>query len=93
MSTYQELIEGFKAKQEAILKADATAQEAKQALDAKVEAFINEHKGPVEELLQAAENMKQEYRAEIKAAFGITDGERTNVLDVVEMVHRVVGLQ
>lgn len=93
MSTYKEIIDGFKVKQEAILAAEREAQAARRALDEKVQAYIDEHKGPVEALLENAEKIKEEYRAEMKAAFGIADGEKTNVLDVVEAIRRVQALQ
>tara|TARA_R110000868_G_scaffold62962_3_gene189948 strand:- start:5712 stop:5903 length:192 start_codon:yes stop_codon:yes gene_type:complete len=38
------------------------------------------------------ERLMQEYKAELKAKFGITDGEKMNVLDVIKAMAKVKDL-
>lgn len=44
-------------------------------------------------LNQELQNKTAEYKAKTKAAFGLADGEPINVLEVVEMVSKVIALQ
>ena len=90
--TYEEQVEAFKKKQADIMELQAKLKEAEAALQAQVEEYIAAHKGTVNEIGQKLERLMQEYRAELKAWVGITDGEKASVLDLVEAVKRVQAL-
>ncbi len=53
---------------------------------------MTEKQQRIQDVHQGLENLKAEYRGEIKARFGITDGESLNVLDFMKAVHGVLGL-
>jgi hypothetical protein len=62
-------------------------------MDEKIEAFferMSEKQKKILELHQELENLKAEYRAEMKARVGICDGESHNVLDYMKAVQRVL---
>lgn len=48
--------------------------------------------GEIMELSQALENKKAQYRAEMKAAFGLADGDQTSVLDIIDTIRKVQGM-
>jgi hypothetical protein len=64
--------------------------------------LILEHKDRVRELEAETEkkitdaarelnSLKETYKAECKAIFGVADGEQINILDVVEMIRKVAS--
>lgn len=47
------------------------------------------------EIIEANANLEkkmEQYRAELKATFGITDGEKMNVLDMIKAISKVKEL-
>jgi hypothetical protein len=92
MSTYQEKMTDLKAKQDEIMQLQSALKAAESALQAKVEEFITTNKVEVNEIGAKLEKLLQEYRAETKAAFGLADGEKINILEVVEAIRRVQGM-
>jgi uncharacterized protein YPO0396 len=91
--TYQELVAGFEAKQLEIVKRESELRQAKRDVEAEVQAIIDVKEAPLKKLAEELNKLKEEYRAEVKAAFGITDGEPANVLEIVKTVRRVQGMQ
>jgi hypothetical protein len=57
-------------------------------LETKIQYFREKQKEMLE-LDRTLQNKKQEYLAEMKAAFGIADGEPANVLEIVEAIKKV----
>lgn len=45
------------------------------------------------ELQQKVEKLMAEYKAQMKADFGICDGDTTNVLQLVEVVAKITSLK
>lgn len=82
MSTLTEKLDYFKGKQKKIL-------EMSEDFEKKKAEVVSEANAKLAELAAPLEKAKEEYKAELKAFAGVTDGERINVLDVIEMVGRV----
>lgn len=62
--------------------------EETQTLQSKIEKFRSWQEKLLK-LNQELENAKQEYRAQMKAEFGLADGEPANVLELVESFARI----
>ena len=60
--------------------------------DEKIKYFEEKQKEIVA-LIQELEKKKSEYKAEFKAAFGITDGEPANVLEIIKTIKTVMSMQ
>lgn len=92
MSYLNKLIE-MRAKQaeiEALDKALAPQRlELKAEFEAKEQALQEEFNNRLTEMQAPLVKKAEEYKAECKQAFGITDGERISVLDTVSMVLRL----
>lgn len=55
-------------------------------------SYFQTKQAEILELNRQLEVKKQEYKAEMKAAFGIADGEPANVLEIVEAIQKVQGM-
>lgn len=97
MSKLQEKIEEFKAKQDEIKKLHDEIEPKRQNLiqeyaknQEEMQKVCNEK---IIELMKPLLDLSEKYRAEMKAEFGITDGEKFNVLQVVELVSKALVIQ
>ena len=93
MTDILQVIESFKSRQQTILdlnaafikEADAFGEECQ----ARIDAIKAEFETKKAELGAEFEKAKTSYKADLKAAFGVTDGESANILDLVQLIHRV----
>ena len=67
----------------------AEIQAMERDVQPRLESLKAEYDEKTQAILEPLIKKAEEYKAELKAAFGITDGERTDVLDTVSMVLRV----
>jgi Skp family chaperone for outer membrane proteins len=96
MITLVDKIAEFKARQKKIMelhaefvaKSDAFGAEC----ESRMEAIKTEYEVKKAELAAEFEKEKAFYKADLKAQFGITDGDQANILDVVELILRVKDL-
>jgi hypothetical protein len=90
-------ISDFKAKQLEVRAAHAEfVVKEKQLLDeynAKADAMKAEFEEKNDANSKEFRSLQEKYKAEVKATFGITDGEKSDILSVVEMVQKVLSLQ
>ncbi len=94
MSMLNKLIElrARKAEIEALDKALAPKRlDLKSEFEAKERALQEEFNSRLQEMQAPLVKKAEEYKAECKQAFGITEGERIDVLDTVSMVLRLAG--
>lgn len=88
-----ETIESFKARQKIILDLNAEfvkrADEFGEECQSRIEAIKTEFEVKKAELGAEFEKAKEAYKSDMKAAFGVTDGENANILDLVQLIHRV----
>lgn len=80
--TPQEQISYFKAKQEEIMRLSVEFEKKRHEIETRANAELESAQFPLRDA-------GEKYRAEMKAVFGVTDGERINVLDVVELIDKV----
>lgn len=89
MANLKDRIDYFKGLQQVIM-AEAQAIQVKTAEFQNSDFVVNAQR-ELNELNQALENKKEQYKAEMKAEFGVCDGEQINILDVVQMTHKVAS--
>lgn len=93
--TTAEQVKAFREKQSKIMELHKAYEEAVNKVGAdcesRIEAIKTEYEVKKAELGQELERAKSEYKAAVKAAFGVTDGETINVIDMVEFISRVTG--
>lgn len=93
MTDIEVTIASFKARQQTIL--DLNAEFIKQAdafgeeCQSRIEAIKTEFEVKKAELGAEFEKAKASYKADMKTAFGVTDGESANILDLVQLIRRV----
>lgn len=80
----QQKIEYFESKQKEILEAHAGLEKFRADV-------IKEFEGKLKPWQDRLQKLTEEYRAELKAEVGFTDGEQTNVLDLVKAVLKLSG--
>ena len=88
-------IASFKERQSQILALSAEFEEASGALaddcQGRIDAIKTEFEVKKAELASELEKAKEAYKADVKAAFGVTDGEPLNIVQMVEFIHRVAS--
>lgn len=82
MTEFADKIEYFKSKQAQMMALQKVATEKTSALKAEFEAKVMEAEKDLR-------NAYELYRAEVKAWCGITDGEKTNIIDLLEAMHKI----
>lgn len=87
----KEKIEQLKNKLKTIeqLKKDLKAKE--QELQEKVDKYILDNKGDVNEIGQSLERLLEELKADQKALFNITDGENVTILNMADFVIKLIN--
>ena len=91
--TLQQKLDHFNDKKFQILAVSARLEDAQKALQARIDEFVAPLRGTVDELSAQLNRLREEYKAESKAAWGIADGEQLNVLEVIEAMARVKNWQ
>lgn len=95
MTAIEEKFTYFKQKQAEITALYNEVEPKKQALiqeaQAKAKEIDVEYTAKIDELLKPLNNLTEKYKAELKAWAGITDGEKTNVLEMLMATHRLTG--
>ncbi len=90
MNPVQEKITYFKQKQAEIVTLNAEFEARRREIVEQYETATKILKEEAEQKLQTAEQPLKEagekYKAELKAFAGITDGERSNVLDLIQTI-------
>lgn len=96
MTALEQKITYFKQLQTEIMELHKEAESKTHALESefkeKVTALEIEYTTKNNEVTRELDNKKEKYRAELKATFGMTDGEKTNVLDVIQAVQKATAL-
>lgn len=86
-------IESFKVRQQTILDLNVEfvkkSDEFGEDCQSRIEAIKTEFEVKKAELGAEFEKAKASYKADLKAAFGVTDGESANILDLVQLIYRV----
>jgi uncharacterized small protein (DUF1192 family) len=86
-------VQEFKARQTKIIGLNDEYNQAMDKVntefDDRLAALKNEFELKKAETSAELDKETAAYKADMKAAFGVTDGERTNILDVVELITRV----
>lgn len=97
MSNLDEKIASFKDKQAEIMKLHeqyrVEMDKVTQDCESRIEAIKTEHEVKKAELSQGVDKAKADYKAAVKDAFGVTDGETINVLDMVQFIQRVSAMK
>lgn len=93
MTNVAEKIASFKERQAEIMKLDAQynikVDELKQDCENRIDAIKTEFEVKKAELSAEPSKAIEQYKADLKAEFGVTDGERANILDIVQLIDRV----
>lgn len=83
----------FKAKQIEIINLNDEAQgklaKLQSESQAKLDAVHAEFETEKAKILAPLDQKREEYKKEMKAAFGVTEGETATILDLVQLIHRV----
>jgi uncharacterized small protein (DUF1192 family) len=86
-------VQEFKARQTKIIAINDAFNEKMEVLGAEFDEKVNALKSEFElkkaEISTELDKETAAYKADLKAAFGVTDGEKLNVLDMVEMINRI----
>ena len=94
MTELTEKVAEFKARQQQIIDLNTEYVKAVDAFgddcQARTDAIKSEFEAKKAELGVEFEKAKQSYKADLKATFGVTDGKNANILDLVQLIHRVV---
>lgn len=90
---HEEILKSFRDRQKEILDLNQEIEPKKEALirefKEKAAELENSYRVKVDELTKPLDHAREKYKADLKAFAGITDGEKTNVLDVVELILRM----
>lgn len=93
MSELSDKVASFKERQTNIMILHDEMTKAVNALgdqcQERVNAINTEFEVKKAEFGQALEAAKTSYKADLKEAFGVTDGESANILDLVQLIHRL----
>lgn len=93
MTQLLEKIAVFKDRQKAIMQLNAQfvakCDEFAAECETRISAIKTEFEVKKAELGQEFEKAKESYKADLKTEFGVTDGESANILDLVQLIHRV----
>lgn len=90
---FEEIFESFKKKQQEIVELHKQLKDAQAKAQAEVDKLMEEKKKDLNELQQKFTAARENYKAELKAQFGITDGEEMNVLDMIHAVKKACSLE
>lgn len=85
MSQLKEKLDYFRVKQTDMMKLNAELEPKRREIQEEFNKRMTELNAPLVK-------MGEEYKAELKAFCGITDGERTNVLELLSAVEKVQEL-
>lgn len=95
MTELKEKISSFKARQQKIMQLSAQyvakVDEISTECQNRIDAIKTEFETRKAEASSEFEKEKDSYKADLKTAFGVTDGESANILDLVQLIGRVAG--
>lgn len=91
--TFSELIDSFKAKQNELIQLNMELKKQEALLQEATDKFIEENKGKVNEAGKAYQAKMTEYKLACKEQFGLADGDQINILEVVQTIKKVQGLE
>lgn len=96
MTNISEKVESFKSRQKVIMDLNDAYNKATEAFaeecQSKIDAIKAEFETKKAELGVEFEKAKESYKVDLKSEFGVTDGENANILDLVQLIRRVAGL-